>query len=221
MIYNKNVEQLITERHAFVPLEFDLTPSPMPVAVGGDTDAPSFAPTPAPTAVPSASPVAEGSPTLAPVTSIPTSAPVLVGEPVEVFLTLTVTDDGALQEMGTPQNLALQDILTNFPDLDPTNGEADQILILEIYALNTLFYATNGGNWVDRTAWTGPALPCDAASTWFGLTCDASGRVLQIDLTSNDLMGQLPSEIRVLPQLGTIYTCDWFVAFCVFLHATH
>jgi hypothetical protein len=25
MIYNKNVEQLITERYAFVPLEFDLT----------------------------------------------------------------------------------------------------------------------------------------------------------------------------------------------------
>jgi hypothetical protein len=29
----------------------------------------------------------------------------------------------------------------------------------------------------------------------------------EIDVTSNDLMGQLPSEIRVLPQLGTILHC--------------
>jgi hypothetical protein len=210
MIYNKNVQQLITERHAFEPLEFDLTHSPMPA--GDSTDPPSFVPTPAPTSVPtfaptsapSSSPVIPGSPTRAPATSDPSAAPFAILT-VESFLTRT-TDDGALQEIGTPQNLAYEDILTNFPDLDP-NVEADQIVMNEIYALSTTFYATNGGNWRDRTGWAGPGLPCDAAATWFGLTCNELGRVAQIDLTSNDLLGQLPSEIRVLPQLGTITIC--------------
>jgi hypothetical protein len=184
MIYNKNVEELITERHAFEPTEFNITASPMPVSPGGDSNPPSTAPT----------------------TSAPSRAPMIGLEPVEEFLTLTVTDDGALQQPGTPQNLALQDILNNFPDLDPNNGEADQILIGEIYALTTLYYATNGGNWRQRAGWPGPDLPCDAAATWFGVVCDASGQVLQLDLASNDLLGQLPSEIRVLPQLGTICT---------------
>jgi hypothetical protein len=146
-------------------------------------------------------------------------------EPVEAFLTATVTDDGALQEPGTPQNLALQDILTNFPDLDPNNGEADQLLINEIYALTTLFYATSGENWRQRDAWPGPGMPCGVDTIWFGLSCDASNRVIAIELATNDLMGQLPSEIRVLPQLGTIYNaCDWFVAysqlFALFVHRT-
>lgn len=218
MIYNKNVEQLITERHAFEPIEFNITASPMPA--GGATDAPSSAPTPAatattptiattfaptavPTSGPSASPIVAGAPTRAPNTSLPTSAPTILFT-LESFLG-TITDDGALQVLGSPQNLAFENILTNHPDLDP-NVEADQIQILEIYALGTTYYATNGGNWADRTGWTEGGLPCDAASTWFGLTCDDSGRVVQIDLTSNDLMGQLPSEIRVLPSLGMIYT---------------
>jgi hypothetical protein len=242
MIYNKNVQELITERHAFEPDEHDLTISPMPV--GGPTDPPTFAPTPAtttvgtpaptlattpaptlaPTSAPSSSPITPGSPTRAPTTPVPSAAPFAILT-VESFLTRT-TDDGALNEIGSPQNLAYEGILTDFPDLDP-NIEADQVVINEIYALSTTFYATNGGNWRDRTGWPGPSLPCDTIATWFGLTCNVtSGRVIQIDLTSNDLMGQLPSEIRVLPSLGTIYVtlCDLVCSVacgCLLIPATH
>jgi hypothetical protein len=111
--------------------------------------------------------------------------------------------------------------------LDP-NIEADQIVLNEIYALSTTFYATNGGNWRNRTGWPGPTLPCDTPGAWFGVTCNVAGRVAEIDVTSNDLMGQLPSEIRVLPQLGTILhcvigllRCCSLVGFRLFLQRTH
>lgn len=187
IIYNKNAQQLIAERHAFEPLEFNIgTGSPAP-----NSDAPTRAPDSAATDFPTAGP-----------TLVPT--PVRGDETVQEFLTRTLTDDGALESVGTPQNQAFVGLIADFPELDPNNGEEDKTLISEIYGLATLFYATSGASWRDRTLWPGPTRPCNIAQAWFGVTCELE-RVVAIELPTNDLLGELPSEIRALTNLGTLY----------------
>lgn len=216
-LYNRSFQQLITERHAFAPTEFSVSPdNPDPFE---DTDPPTAAPTGIPTAAPVVSPAppTDGTsvPTSAPVTSAPTptepigtGAPTPLGggggpgngdETVEQFLTRTVTDDGALQEDGTPQFLALQDILDNFPTLDPGNGDEEQTQITQLYGVGTIFYATNGTNWANRNSWATSDPPC----TWKGIFCDDSDEIKLLDLRTNDMFGQLPSEVRALTNLGT------------------
>jgi hypothetical protein len=120
---------------------------------------------------------------------------------LEAFLASTLTDGGELTTAGTPQNQALVSLQTNFPDLDPNEGEAAQTEILQVFSLNTLYFSTNGTtSWADKTGWTGPDPVC---TPWFGVTCDSSGLVTAVDLTSNDLVGELTSEIRGLANLRT------------------
>jgi hypothetical protein len=121
---------------------------------------------------------------------------------VEEFLTATLTDGGELTTAGTPQNQALVSLQANFPDLDPSQGEEAQTEILQIYALNTLYFSTNGtSSWADKTGWTGPDPVC---TPWFGVSCSDTGTlVLGVDLTDNDLVGELTSEIRGLASLRT------------------
>jgi len=68
-----------------------------------------------------------------------------------------LTDGGELQVAGTPQNEALLSLQSNFPDLLPTAGPAAQVEIMQIYSLDTLYFATNGTlGWGDSTGWIGP-----------------------------------------------------------------
>lgn len=147
-----------------------------------------------PTAVPV--PTLSSAPTLSTGTVVPTGP-----QTVEEFLTATLTDDGTISVDGTPQNQALIALESNFPDLSPNNGPEERQLIQEIYALNTLFFSTNGTNWAEVTGWTGPDPVC---TPWVGITCgSAPETVISIDLTGLDLIGTIPSEIRGLSSLGT------------------
>jgi hypothetical protein len=116
-----------------------------------------------------------------------------------------LTDDGSLTEIGTPQNQAFVVLSTTNPELNPSDP-TDQIEITRKYALNTLYFATDGTNWIDNNLWATADPPCggDATNTWFGLICDTSGLV-HILLGKNDLFGQLPSEIRALNNLSEFY----------------
>ena len=98
---------------------------------------------------------------------------------------------------GTPQNLALLAIRDVNPDLDP-NIPADRIEIVQKYALNTLYFTTSGGFWVNNAEWTSASRTCD----WFGITCDENNRARAVNLDENDLFGLLPSEIRGLADLS-------------------
>lgn len=191
-----------------------LSPAPTATAApsGAGTGGPSATAGPTAAAVPTASPAPSSfgsqGPTALPVPTVSaapsptngtaTAAPSGVGS-VEEFLASTLTDNGALAEPGTPQNAALEALLTSFPDLDPANGPEEQRLIQETYALNTLYFALGGANWAASTDWTGPPPVC---TPWLGVTCTAQA-VTELDLSENDLMGTLPSEIRGLSSLGT------------------
>ena len=64
--------------------------------------------------------------------------------------------------------------------------------------LVTLFEATNGGQWINRTGWLDPTVShCE----WFGVTCDASsGAVTGLTLHHNRLAGTLPDALAIALQ---------------------
>jgi Leucine-rich repeat (LRR) protein len=66
-------------------------------------------------------------------------------------------------------------------------------------ALVTLYYATNGLNWTNKSNWlVGPV------SSWHGVYV-TNGRVWHIILNSNNLNGYIPAEIGDLTELRSLY----------------
>ena len=64
-------------------------------------------------------------------------------------------------------------------------------------ALVALYNATDGGNWASNTNW----LSRQPLGDWYGIVADNSGRVIEISLPQNLLVGELPSEISDLTEL--------------------
>lgn len=71
-------------------------------------------------------------------------------------------------------------------------------------ALVALYNATDGPNWTNATNWlTGAPL-----SDWYGVTTDASDRVVQLDLEDNNLVGPIPAELGDLAKLEILVLVD-------------
>ena len=64
-------------------------------------------------------------------------------------------------------------------------------------ALVALYHATGGANWADNTNW----LSDGPVGDWHGVTTDAEGRVTELSLPENELMGEIPSELGNLSSL--------------------
>ena len=64
-------------------------------------------------------------------------------------------------------------------------------------ALVALFGSTGGPDWVNKTNWLTDAPLGD----WYGVTTDGAGRVIVLDLGSNNLVGSIPPEIEHLSEL--------------------
>lgn len=228
------VQKLIFERHDPPFIDFNLTIPPggeTPTPSGDSADPPTFSPSTGVPLPPTIAPATIDPATIAPSgleiptnstssptqtsvvpgeTTPPTDAPVgegtapptpESGETIAMFLTRTLTDDGSLEMPGTPQNQALQALESNFPGLALPGDQGE---ITQIYALNTLFYSTNGTNWRIQESWTGPTPVCGEmgiTNEWFGVFCNEAGQVTDIMLNGNDLFGDIPSEIRGLPSL--------------------
>ncbi|MDE2925394.1 MAG: hypothetical protein OXT71_03245 [Acidobacteriota bacterium] len=70
--------------------------------------------------------------------------------------------------------------------------------------LVALYEATDGPNWVDADNWVTEAPLGD----WFGVTVDGQGRVIQLDLDENNLVGRIPPELGDLAQLQILDLYD-------------
>lgn len=71
-------------------------------------------------------------------------------------------------------------------------------------ALVALYNATRGANWTNSTNWVTDA-PLD---DWYGVTTDASERVVGLDLEENNLIGPIPRELGDLAKLETLVLVD-------------
>ena len=67
-------------------------------------------------------------------------------------------------------------------------------------ALEALYRATGGINWIDSTNW----LSSKPLSEWHGVTVDESGCVTHLDLSNNQLSRTLPSELGDLVNLEAL-----------------
>ena len=75
-----------------------------------------------------------------------------------------------------------------------------QIPQSEREALIALYYATNGDNWTNKTDWNGAVgSECD----WYGVTC-SGGDLTELSLSSNNLVGTIPSGLGNLTTLTTL-----------------
>ncbi|MDW7695377.1 gliding motility-associated C-terminal domain-containing protein [Flammeovirgaceae bacterium SG7u.111] len=69
-------------------------------------------------------------------------------------------------------------------------------------ALVTLYNSTNGGNWVET--WNLDTL----MSTWHGVSTNALGCVDELDLTGNNLNGEVPAELGSIVSLERLVLAD-------------
>ncbi len=68
-------------------------------------------------------------------------------------------------------------------------------------ALQALYNATGGANWTTSTNWNDANTPL---SQWHGITTNDDGRVTDVDLTNNNLVGTLPAQLGNLTALNNL-----------------
>lgn len=78
-------------------------------------------------------------------------------------------------------------------DLD----EVDLPICTDEDALIALYQATDGDNWVSNQNW----LSNRPISTWYGVVTDEHDRVIELDLSDNELNGTIPSDLGHLTHL--------------------
>ncbi|GIQ82930.1 hypothetical protein KIPB_004159 [Kipferlia bialata] len=71
-------------------------------------------------------------------------------------------------------------------------------------ALEAIYDATNGLDWTVANNW----LSNDPHCEWTGVSCNSSGWVVLIDLSSFGLTGSIPDEIGCFPFIKTLYLND-------------
>ena len=105
----------------------------------------------------------------------------------------------------TPAQVAayLQNHAQQRETLDPNNtwghGFA-QLPSPDREALIALYNATDGANWTDNTNWVTNA----PVGQWYGVTTNGNGRVTEINLTRNQLKGEIPPELANLTNLKVL-----------------
>ena len=176
--------------HHFSPKTTPSAPTP--------TDSPVMVPT---IASPEANPIGVPSPSpVKPPTLLPTSQPEDL-----LFRTLaTLSADGgsALRDPASPQFAALKWLRT------PTGhqGTFKKDVLIQRYALATIYYSTNGGNWESNEGWLSSENECE----WFSANkkgvCDETNTMIELNLMKNGLGGILPLEMDMLSNLGKAFT---------------
>jgi hypothetical protein len=117
---------------------------------------------------------------------------------ISVLLAEADVDRRALSSPGTPQYQALHWLVYNDPaNLDFEHVPPDELL--ERFVMVLLHFSTGGENWKNSSGFLSSLSVC---SSWNGVVCEP--RVVEIHFDSNNLRGQLPTELGLLTNLQYI-----------------
>ena len=98
-------------------------------------------------------------------------------------------------EIYTPERVSAADALVML--YGATNGDHDAYVAAQRDVLVALYHATNGADWNKNDHWLSDA----PLGEWYGVTTDAHDRVIELNLSQNQLTGMLPPEIGQLADL--------------------
>ena len=205
-------------------LVFDDTEEPPLVEASGGPGNVTPAPTPSPASNPKPPSAVDkpidGQPKPPTIAIPPTRAPVVL-QPTDDsllnFLSAASSDGGAaLLDLNSPQYAAMQWIRT--PN---NNGIFNDQIFLQRYALATIYYSANGVGWLSSDGWLTDSTECE----WYSKSqdptsiCNSEGLLVELDLSSNNLIGDLPPEIAFLSDsLGksqlVVLVCLYFFFLC-------
>ena len=101
-----------------------------------------------------------------------------------------------------PPDAEFQAWLRTIPSRSVTS--CDDLDLNAAQALFALFNSTNGPEWNDRTNWASDA-PLDE---WYGVAVNGDGRITGLNLAGNNLVGSLPADLAVLPDLRRLDLSD-------------
>lgn len=210
----------VTGTPTTAPTTATASPTAAPIATQSPTAAPVATPSPtsAPMATPSptSAPVATPSPTATPVaTPSPTTAPTPEPQAPVVQQRLLPFALQAGSEFDDPESYQSKAVARTEEQIG-VEGFTDAKLV-QYYTLYCIYNATNGvpnpiteanpdfanrtfPEWLFATGWeTNNLDPCDG---WFGVTCDAEGRVTDFTMVDNLMTGSFPPEIVLLASDG-------------------
>lgn len=79
------------------------------------------------------------------------------------------------------------------------SGDYSEKQLLQRFSLATLYFSTNGANWLNNEGWLSEENEC----AWFFSKdfrdpCDESGSIVNLELYGNGLEGMIPSELALL-----------------------
>lgn len=143
-----------------------------------------------------------GSPTL-----FPTEEPARISieeEFVLAFQAIDVSDFTYLYQSDMPSKAEDYVGLLEDPTASPQERAMSWLLYEDSYdtaakvgerwALASLYYTWNGDNWTSADGW----LSSDSECTWEHVYCDSFGKIRELDLSNNNLVGTIPNEIVML-----------------------
>ena len=123
----------------------------------------------------------------------------------EVTVAGTPDDDGTVtadQQVNLPASAETSvDVVVTHTDSGTTTTQTYTVTIfresVDRAALMSLYRSTGTTRWWNRTNW-GSAAPI---STWYGVTTNSDGRVTELNLRGNNLVGTLPAALGDLDQM--------------------
>jgi hypothetical protein len=78
--------------------------------------------------------------------------------------------------------------------------------IVDRFALATIFFANGGDSWTNSSGWLSNESICDG---WYGISCYfSSEKIEEIDLSSNNLQGEIPEVLTLLTDVRVLWLND-------------
>jgi len=118
----------------------------------------------------------------------------------EFLIESGVSSPETLDIFGSPQHNALYWV----SETDDRGLKIDNPNLIQRYTLAVLYYATNGANWVNNENYLTDVFEC----MWHGVACNNETKVVNLTLASNNMVGNLPSEIASLTSLERLNLKD-------------